>query len=147
MTDLDARCFVKRGGALVPRDFMAEEMLEGIGEGKEVLVIVRKARNPRHLRLLFAMLRKITDNSDDWVDEENLLDDIKLSTGHAERRVNLITGQPYEAPRSIAVASMDQLRFKRWFDRAVHVLATKILHCLPEELEREILEMVDGKGR
>lgn len=146
MTDLDARCFVKRGGTLVPRDIMAEEMLAEIGEGKEVLVTVRRARNVRHHRLLFAMLRKVVENTDDWSSEDELLDDLKLATGHAERRVNLLTGEAYAAPRSIAYTAMDQMRFTRWFNRAVYVLATKVLQCAPEDLQREVLEMAEGRS-
>lgn len=145
MTDLDARAFIKRQGKLVPADIMADEFLAEIPEGREVLVTVRRPRNPRHHRLLFALLRKVVENTDDYASEAELLDDLKLATGHAEKRVNLLTGEPYAVARSISYASMDQTAFAHWYKRAILVLATRVLRCAPEDLEREVLEMADGR--
>lgn len=144
MTDLDARAFRKRGKSLVAADVMADEFLDGIRDGAEVLVSVRRPRNPRHHRLLFALLRKVVENTEDWADEEELLGDLKLATGHVERRVNLLTGEAYAVPRSISYASMTQDQFRRWFNRAVHVLATDVLRVAPQALLDEVLAMVDG---
>jgi hypothetical protein len=147
MTDLDARCFVKRRGALWPADFAAEEFMERVGEGKEIMVTPRKARNPKHHRLLFAMLRKIVDNSDQWASESELLDNLKLATGLAEIRVNLLTGKPYAVPASISFAAMDQVKFAAWFDQAVSILAMRVLKIAPSALRDEILAMCEPQRR
>lgn len=126
MSDLDARCFIRRSNYLVPADIMADEFLATIKIGREVLVSIRRARNPRHHRLLFAALRKVVENTDRWADEETLLDELKLATGLAEIRVNLLTGKPYAVPASISFAAMDQLRFSQWFERATPILAQSI---------------------
>jgi hypothetical protein len=139
--DLDARAFTKRKGSLWPSDPIAEEMIEKLKDGKEVLVTIRRARNPQHHRLLWAMLRKVVDNSDQWASEAVLLDELKLATGLAEVRVNLLTGKPYAVPGSISFAAMDQTKFSAWFDQAVHLLATRVLKCAPQELIDEITAM------
>ncbi|MCK7474054.1 MAG: DUF1367 family protein [Rhodopseudomonas palustris] len=51
---------------LVPADIHADEMLGEIADGREVMVTIRRARNPQHHRFLFAMLRKVVENSDLW---------------------------------------------------------------------------------
>ena len=80
MSSLDARNFVKRNGGLYPADRFADEFLSEIPANREVLVTVRRPRNPRQHALLFALLRKVTENTDRWPSEEALLDDLKLAT-------------------------------------------------------------------
>jgi len=147
MSDLDARSFVKRQGRLVPADIMADELLGGIPEGREVLVSIRRPRNPKHHRLLFALLRKVRDNSDQWDSDQALLDDLKLATGLFETRVNLVTKKAYAVPGSISFASMSQDQFRVWFDQVLVVLATNVLGCMTEELRAEIMEMVEPSRR
>jgi hypothetical protein len=147
MSDLDARSFVKRQGKLVPADIMADELLSGIAEGREVLVSIRRPRNPRHHRLLFALLRKVRDNNEQWASDQELLDDLKLATGLFETRVNLVTKKAYAVPGSISFASMSQDAFRVWFDQVLVVLATNVLGCTTEELRNEIIEMVEPGGR
>lgn len=146
-TDLEARAFTKRQGKLVPSDVMADEFLAGIPEGREVLVSIRRPRNPRHHRLLFALLRKVRENTDRWASDQELLDDLKLATGLFETRVNLVTKKAYAVPGSISFASMPQDEFALWFDRVVHVLATNVLGVTSEELHAEIRAMVEPHGR
>jgi hypothetical protein len=126
MTDLNARLFMRRGNTLVPDDIMADEFLEGLSNGQRVLVRVHKPRNVAHHRKLFAVLRKVAENSDRWADEKVLLDDLKLATGLFETRVSALTGMPYPVPASINFASMDQARFEAWFTKAIGKLAEAI---------------------
>jgi hypothetical protein len=137
MADLDARCFLRRGNSLVPADASAEEFLSELADGREVTVTIRKPRNPAHHRWFFALLRLVVSNSDDWSNEEELLDALKLATGHTERRMT-IDGNTYLAPRSISFAAMGEEAFKRFKARACYVLATKVLNVNPEDLMREV---------
>ncbi len=136
MSDLDGRCFIRRGNTLVPADFAADEFLAEIPEGREILVSARRARSPQHHRWFFAMLRKVVDNTEQWQTEDELLDALKLATGHTERRMT-IGGEPYLAPRSISFAAMPEGAFTRFRKRACFILATKVLGCSPEELMGE----------
>jgi len=147
MSDLDARSFVKRQGKLVPADIMADELLSGIPEGREVLISIRRPRNPKHHRLLFALLRKVRDNSDRWDSDQALLDDLKLATGLFETRVNLVTKKAYAVPGSISFASMSQDQFRAWFDQVLVVLATNVLGCTTDELRAEIEAIVEPSRR
>jgi hypothetical protein len=139
MSDLDARAFVRRLHGLVPADFMAEELFQAIPIGKEVLVTIRRARNPKHHRKLFALLRVVTENTDRWANEAVLLEDLKLATGLFSTRVSGFTGMPYPVPASISFAAMDQTAFAAWYERALVKLA-EVLGCSPAELDEQVRE-------
>lgn len=126
MSDLSARCFVRKGNALVPADFAADEFLREIGEGREVMISVRKARSPQHHRFFFAMLRKVCENSDQWQSEDALLDDLKIAVGHRETHVNALTGETVVRAKSINFASMEEFTFRRFVKRCCFVLAKAI---------------------
>ena len=127
MSDLDGYCFIQIDRKLVPADIHAEEFLAEIGHKKEVIVSIRKARNPRHHRLFFALLKKFLDNTEGWNDVEEVLDAVKFSTGHVRRvmRLDRRTGEEsyHIVPKSINFASMDQLKFRAFFERAAEWLA------------------------
>ena len=123
MADLDGKCFVVKNRTLVPADFAADEFMAELKPGSEVVVQVRKARNPAHLQFFFALLRKALENTDGrWADEEDLLDDLKIGAGHVRRRINGLTGEEIIEPKSISFAAMDELKFRRFTNRCFHLL-------------------------
>lgn len=134
--DLEGRAFTKKGRTLVPSDFAAEEMLADLPEGREVLITIRRARSVQHHRFFFSMLRLVVSNTDRWQTEDDLLDDLKLATGHVRRRACGITGKPLIIPDSINFASMPQDPFRRFVNRCVYVLS-QALGWNPEDLMRE----------
>jgi hypothetical protein len=137
--DLDGRAFKRVGNALVPVDFAADELVASLPEGKEVLVVVRRARSVAHHRWFFALLRVVVDNTEArWLDEEQLLNDLKLSVGHFSTSINLMTGEEHLVPRSISFASMEQGAFWRFTNRCLWVLGTKVLHIDPAVLMAEV---------
>ena len=121
MTDLDGRAFKRLGNTLVGADFAADELLNSITEGKEVLITIRQPRSVEHHRWFFALLRKVVSNSDRWNDEQELLDVIKIASG-LTKPVVLLDGTVYRRPRSISFASMPQDAFQRFVKRALYVL-------------------------
>lgn len=137
MSDLEGRCFIKRDKALRPTDWTADEFLAGIPDGKEVMVIVRRSRSPEHHRRFFALLRRVTENSDHWQDEDELLDAIKIAVGHT-RLIHRFDGTVDRIPRSINFASMPQDEFNRFYKRAGFVLG-QFLGVDPETLMAEAL--------
>ncbi len=136
MADLEARAFVRRGGALFPADIAADEFLAAIPEGREVMVTIRRGRSVPQHRLMFGVLRKVVDNSEIWNDESELLDAVKLAVGHTELRMTL-DGKGYRAPKSISFAAMGQDHFQRFFNRAMYVLG-RMLGVAPETLLAEV---------
>lgn len=140
MSDLDGRCFVRKGSVLMPADFAAEEMLNSLPQGREVLVTVRRPRSPQHHRWFFAMLRKVVENSDDrWGDEDDLLDDLKFAVGHVKRRVHMLSGEIVMVAQSISFAAMGEDKFIRFRDRCLYVIR-KATGIDPEELMKEVDE-------
>lgn len=134
--DLDGRAFVKRNGALWPADGAAREFLDELPDRKEVLVTVRRVRSAVHHRWFFSLLRHVVDQTDDFGSEEELLDAVKLATGHVERRM-MLDGRMWLAPRSISFAAMGQDAFRRFVDRALFVLNRALgIDC--EALVREV---------
>lgn len=113
MSDLSGRCFVKRGKSLTPADFAAEELLDSLPDGKELIITMRKSRSPQHHRWFFSLLRQVVDNTDGrWVNEDDLLDDLKLATKHIRKRINGITGEAIIEPKSINFANLDEYAFR-----------------------------------
>lgn len=124
MADLDGYCFIRRGDKLTPADIHAEDWLREIKDGKEIVISGRRSRNPKHHRLFFGLLKKFQENAEGWgsVDLEDILDAVKFELGYV-RRVRRFDGSFEIRPRSISFASMDQLTFNRFFDRAAFALA------------------------
>lgn len=141
MTDLDAKVFRRRGNTLVPSDMNADEWLAKIGDGKEVTVTARKARNPRQHKLLFALLRIVTDNSDQWPNAYALLDALKMATGHVDMVLG-ISGAVILKPASISFANMPQDMFSEWFKRALDIVARDILKAAPDDVAAEVYAMI-----
>jgi hypothetical protein len=149
-TDLSARAFrvsrIQGIKVLVPADPFADEFMAPLKEGRDILVSTHNPRNPSHHKLLFALLRKVVENSDKWADEKVLLDDLKLATGLFETRTSAITGMPYPVPASIAFSAMSQERFARWFDKALTVLARDVLGVVPQTLRNEVEAMLGERS-
>tara|TARA_R110000822_G_scaffold11505_12_gene42042 strand:+ start:1439 stop:1900 length:462 start_codon:yes stop_codon:yes gene_type:complete len=139
VSNLNARCFVRRGKTLVPADIHADDFLSNIKEGKEIMVSVSVPRSPQHHRWFFAMLNRVCESVDGWNDEEELLDAIKIAVGHVESRQTLY-GAVYRKPKSIAWDRMGEDKFKRFVQRALYVLNIQFGidgEALMEEIDKE----------
>jgi hypothetical protein len=146
MSDLDARAFIRRPQGFVPADVMSQDMLDAIPIGKEVLLSIRKPRNPSHHRKLFALLKVTIDQTDRWADTTVLLEDLKLATGLFTTRISAFTGMPYPAAASISFASMPQDRFEEWYRKATAVLSEH-LGTDVETLSAEVAALAATTGR
>lgn len=134
----------KIGAYLVPTSQDGQEMLAAMKADKEVLVNVHVPRNVRHHRMLFSLLNHVIEGGAWEGDTESLLDAIKIATGHVDRIFGM-DGRPYYKTRSINFASMSQDQFKRFFDRAVYYVSTRLLGSDDwEALRDEIIEITEG---
>ena len=122
MADLSAKAFIRRGNSLVPADFVAEEWLQAIPEGAEILIDWRKPRSPKNHRHFFAILHIACENLPKYADEESLLDALKIAVNYV-RPVLLATGKMIFLPKSINFASMGEEEFKRFKNRVLYVLS------------------------
>lgn len=136
MSDLDGRRFIRRGRTLVAADIHADAFLDTIKDGGDVLLHKQKARNPKHHAWFFALLKKSVDNLEQFSDIEELLDALKIATGHYSWR-RTVLGARYEHPKSISFGSMDEDAFREWKDKALYVLGG-LLGVDPVELMKEV---------
>lgn len=117
---------IKEGTKLGAADTLSAEALDSIRKGEMVTASIRRPRNPRHHRLLFALLQTVYENQDRFSTVQELLGAIKLATGLFDTG-ETIEGVPYAIPKSISFASMDQNSFSQWYAKAEDVILTKIL--------------------
>ena len=143
--DLRSRVFIKRNGSLFPGDAEAATAFAKMKDGAGYLVSLHRPRNLMHHRKLFALLNLVQDNTDRWPTVETLLDDLKISTGLFETRVNAVTGIPYVVAKSISFASMTQDEFEQWFDKAVDLISKQVLEMDREYLLAEIGDVLAGR--
>jgi hypothetical protein len=131
----------RHGSNLVPADPMAAEDIERLSPSKALMVEVKQPRSlPQH-RLLFALLRKVTDNMD-GVTENALLSWLKVKLGYIEH-MPLGFGRSYAAPASISFAAMSQPDFREFFDRAVDLICAEVIPGLDKPaLLREVNKML-----
>jgi len=143
--DLRSRVFIKRNGGLFPGDAEAATAFAKMKDGAGYLVSLHRPRNISHHRKLFALLNLVQDNTDRWPTVETLLDDLKISTGLFETRVNAVTGIPYVVAKSISFASMKQDEFEQWFDKAVDLISKQVLEMDRDYLLAEIGDVLAGR--
>lgn len=127
-------CWRERN-ALVPRDPYSAELLDALAPRADVVVSIFQNRNPKHHKLLFALLKKVSENDPRGRSVEALLRDLKVANGMVtpilREAVDVKTGevrvQTFYVLDSVSFAAMGQERFKRTFDAFMHTITTEIL--------------------
>jgi hypothetical protein len=133
------------GYCLVPTSEEGVEQISALKDGKEVMVHLHAARNPRHHRLMFLLLHKVIDGGAWDGDMDSILDAVKIACGHVERIIGL-DGKTYYQVKSISFESMAQDAFTRFFDRAVFYVSTRLLGNDDwETLRDEVIAAADGQ--
>lgn len=137
----------KRGAGLFATDDESHEALSKIGEGKQVTCEIKRARNPQHHRLFFALVKMVWDNSDHerYPSMDAMRAAILVSAGHREE-IHLPGGQVCFIPRSISFGKCDQGQFDKIYQHVCDVVAR---HFLPgvtsDELRAEVLSMIGAR--
>ena len=117
--------FIAYDGKLAPATDDAEAWLRKIKPGDVIEVDVVRPRSQRFHRLFFSLLKIVSDNIDNC-SADNLLDVIKLGTGHT-KIVELPDGGFYTIPKSISFSAMDQDTFSAFFTKSVDYVIAAIL--------------------
>jgi len=114
---MDSFICINRLGVLAPVDDAGKEAMAKVGHGKQVLVTVKRPRNPYHHRKLFALLGIVLSNQEHYKDVDQLLAACKLATGHCDlvKTKHGVVG----LPKSIAFHNLDQIAFAAFYDKAV----------------------------
>ena len=131
---------------LVPLSQNDADNLKRIKDEQIIYVDYKKPRNPHFHNKFMAMVRIVFENQEQYNDIENLLNIIKVETGH-------YTSMYYQAdleiriPKSISFAAMDELKFDHFYNRAVAICLTKFLpETTPAELEQYVTEIASFAG-
>ena len=114
------------GRCLKPADQFSSELFDSITTKKPVVVTIHQARNPQHHSKLWALASKVADFDDDFTDAEDAVEWAKMHIPSMRQSMTLTDGTVVVKLRSIAWASMDQLRFERFYDRALYLWSQKI---------------------
>jgi hypothetical protein len=138
-----SHAYRKRDGRLEPADERARETLARVKDGDYVLVDVKRLRNPRHHRKMFALLNLIFENQSRYHSIDDMLGAIKVFLGHT-RTVRMRDGREFVLPKSIAFDKMDQTEFEVFYARVIDCVISEIIPRLSrKDLERELLEFVE----
>jgi hypothetical protein len=95
-----------------------------------------QSSNPDLLRKFWAILSKVVETCNTpWEDKEEAADALKLALGITDVG-STVNGQMFVRPGSIAFNSMDEARFRKFFEDSMHILC-RITGVDVEELGRE----------
>jgi hypothetical protein len=100
---------------------------------KPVVVTIKQARHPEHHNKIWAIAAKVADHDDDFIDAEDAMDWVKIHIPNMRKIVVMRDGRTVVSTKSISFANMDQIRFNRFYDRAMCLWTDKI-GCDPEGL-------------
>lgn len=142
---------MKRGNSLIPTDDEGSDMLAKIKDGAQVIVEVKRSRNPQHHRLYFALVRLVFANLPEamaarYPTQDILHNALKVSAG-VRTEFTLANGQTGWIPGSIAFEKMDQSEFDAFFDNCVRCVVKYFLPGVTDEQVREQVEQMIGGGR
>lgn len=127
---------MKDGGVLRPYGDVAWEEFDQIGN-KPVMVTVHKARNPLHHAKLWALATKVADFDKEFTDADDAVRWVKRHIPGMHKRYKEKDGSLVIELASINFESMDQLRFNRFYDRALW-LWTQRIGVDPETLLEQV---------
>lgn len=133
--------WIRDGARAVPADERSMEFLQSCKDGIPFIAETHGARNPKQLRLWWALCRLLAEQMD--MTEEKVSDDLKVALGHADTYVTR-DGAVYIKPKSIAFESMKQEDFDRLFKAAVDKISVWLAASTKEVLAR-FNEMVSDK--
>lgn len=111
---------------LVPLDQDGKEQIAAMALGRDVMVHVHTARNPRHHRLMFSLWNLLHEGGVFDGDQDAFIEWAKYRTGHVRTSIDPF-GRVNYIPKSMAFESMPQDAFKRFFDRVTWQVFTHLL--------------------
>ena len=118
------------GGCLRPYGDPAWDAFDGVRTNKPVIVTVHQARNPDHHNKLWGIAAKVADFDPEFTDAEDAVDWVKeqIPNMHTKKARGLPSGtiEVRIVLRSISFASMDQIAFNRFYDRALWLWSERI---------------------
>lgn len=136
---------VTAAGVLEPASayYAAQLRARRLRVGDLVHAELTKPRNPKHHRLVFALLQRVLENQDGLQTIEQLLTIVKIKLGRVDTVVDAASGRAYYVPQSIAFASMDQGEFNVFWKDLCRMVARDYFPHLDPDQVAELAEMMD----
>lgn len=116
----------KSNGVLVPADRYSEVEFQKVRETKAVIVTVHHARNPDHHAKFWAVATLVADNDDHFYDADDAVEWAKLKTPWMVKNWRDEYGRLVVTLKSSDWASMDQLTFNKFYDRAISLWSERL---------------------
>lgn len=131
-------------GSLKPVDQAGLDALAKMRQGTQVLIAMKRARNPRHHRLYWALMALIHPQQELYTTVEQLSNAMKCAVGWCDK-ITLKDGTIMAIPKSISFANMAQAEFDQFFERIIQLVVTKILPGVDsQDLKNRLEEMIGG---
>ncbi len=132
-------------GTFEPASELYRQMLraKGFTVGEVVKAELSRPRNPKHHRLVMALLQKVLDNADGLMTMDQLLTIVKIKMGRAVPFTDSATLKVYWVPESIAFDSMDQAEFEEFWKDLCTLVARDYFPHLSTVQVAELAEMMD----
>lgn len=112
---------------LVPDDDVSRQYVKKLKAGEPVMVVIRKPRNIKFHRKLFALLNLAFENQDKYDDFEAFRKEVVMRAGFWEEHHHLSGAISYTA-KSLSFATMDELEFSMVYDKVIDAI---IQHFMP----------------
>lgn len=137
---------MRRGMTLVPTDSDSQETLRALGWDELVAVTIVRPRNIKHHRKFFKMIGEVFKAQHQYLEQDDMLDDIKIELGHCRRRVRP-DGSVSFIPKSISFAQMDQTAFEVFYNRFLDYCINVIIPGVnKEDFEMHLYSIMDGRN-
>ena len=94
------------------------EKIKKIKAGDEVECEIKKPRNYKFHKKLFALLNLVYQNQEHYVNIDHLRYDLTIAAGYYEKRIS-IHGEEITEPKSISFAKMDDHEFSEYYSSIV----------------------------
>lgn len=120
---------------LVPDDTDAMEYAFKTQDGKAFVIELKSQRNPRQHKLFFSLLAFVVHHSDKYTNVEQLLQHLKIATGHV-REFHGYDGKMYLEAKSISFGSMSQEKFREFFESCIDIICTRFVPTLESDALR-----------
>lgn len=136
----------RRGQYLAPTDSDGMEVINALGRDELVSVNLVRPRNIGHHRKFFKMIGEVFKAQNEYMDQDHMLDDIRIELGHCRRRVRP-DGTISFSPRSISFARMDQGAFEIFYNRFLDYCIHTIIPGVDKaDFEMHLYSIMDGQN-
>ena len=136
---------MRDGNSLQPFSENDYDKLKRIKDGMIIEVDYKKPRNPLFHNKFMSMVRVVFENQDQYETIEEVMDVIKVGTGHCNTME--WQGAEIKIPKSISFGKMDELEFSNFYDRSVDFVLSRFLPTVTKaELEEYINQIARYAG-